>query len=335
MGKFLSKIQKNELLQELRLERGRKYADRIRVILLLDDGQTYKNIAKFLFLDEGSIANYRKRYKEGGLDALVNDFYQGRRSILSIKEIDILKRELERKVYPNTKEIIKFVKVKFKITYSRGGMTDLLHRLGFSFKKPKPVPGKAKKEEQQKFLNKLRGIMPHGPVYFGDSTHPMFNPVLNYGWIKKGEDFEIKTNSGRLRLNINGVIDINSLDVITRSSETTNKDSICELLHAIRQKNPEEKRIYLVLDNAPYNRAKKVKHLARQLKIRIYYLPPYSPNLNPIERLWKFMKKKVLANMYYESFSDFKKSVMEFFRGIRNHRFELETLITTNFQPPF
>ena len=66
MEKFLSINERIELLEELRLERSIKYADRIQVILLLDDGQTYANIAKFLFLDEGPVANFQKRYIEGG-----------------------------------------------------------------------------------------------------------------------------------------------------------------------------------------------------------------------------------------------------------------------------
>ena len=83
MGKFLKSHERNELLAELKIERARKYADRIRVILLLDDGETYKDISKFLFLDEGTIANYRKRYKNGGLEELINDFYNGRRAKLT------------------------------------------------------------------------------------------------------------------------------------------------------------------------------------------------------------------------------------------------------------
>lgn len=332
MGKFLDKKERKELLEELRLERSRRYADRIRVILLLDDGETYKNIAKFLFLDEGSIGNYKKRYKTGGLEALINDQYMGKRASLSPREMEILSNDLQRQIFPSTKAVIKHVKAQFGITYSRGGMTDLLHRLGFSFKKPKAVPGKASKEKQKKFINQYNGIKPHGLVYFGDSTHPMFNPVMSYGWIKKGADFEVKTTSGRFHLNVNGAVEINTMDVIARSCDIVNKDSVCDLIRAIRRKNPSEKHIYLVLDNAPYNRAKKVRALARKLKVKILYLPPYSPNLNPIERLWKFMKKKVLANQYFDDFDDFRISVMEFFRGIRKYRSELETLITDNFQ---
>ena len=171
-------------------------------------------------------------------------------------------------------------------------MTSLLHQLGFSYKKPKGVPGKVNPEQQKKFINQYNAVKVHSPVYFGDSTHPMLNPVLSSGWIKKEEDFEFKTNSGRQRVNINGAIEINSLDVISRSCETVNKKSICELLRAIRSRNPEERHLYLVLKNAAYNRSKEVNKLARELDIKALYLPPDSPNLNPIERLWKFMKKK-------------------------------------------
>ncbi len=97
-------------------------------------------------------------------------------------------------------------------------------------------------------------------------------------------------------------------------------------------RNPEEQRIYLVLDNAAYNKSLKVKLLARQLGIRILYLPAYSPNLNPIERLWKFMKKKVMANHYFPDLKTFRKEIMLFMRGIRKYKNELSTLITDNFQ---
>lgn len=242
------------------------------------------------------------------------------------------KADLQSKIFPTTKSVIAHIKKKFGVNYSRGGVTGLLHRLGFSFKKSTPVPGKANKKKQQQFINQYNGVKPHGMVYFGDSTHPQFAPTISYGWIKKGENFEVKTNSGwRKRVNITGAIEIGSLDVIARSSQTINKDSISEILRAIRRKNPSEERIYFALDGAAYSRSKKVKILAKQLGIRILYLPPYSPNLNPIERLWKYMKKKVTANRHFEEFGDFKKALMEFFRGIRKHRSELETLITDNF----
>ena len=331
MGRYLSKSQRNELLSELRLERERRHADRIRVILLIDKGKRYQEIARFLFLDEKTVGNWKKRYDDGGLEKLVNDHYMGRTALLTDDQIEDLSTELESRVYPGTHAIIAFVRNTFGVAYTVGGMTSLLHRLGFSYKKPKGVPAKANAEEQRRFLNRYRSAKAHGPVYFADSTHPMLNPVLASGWIKKGQDVEVKTNSGRQRVNINGALELSGQDIIARTCDTVNQNSMCDLLHVIRRKNPGERNLYLVLDNAPYNRARSVKNLAHRLRIKILYLPPYSPNLNPIERLWKFMKKKLLANQYYEDLAEFRNSVSEFFRGIRKHWGEMQTLLTDNF----
>lgn len=98
----LSKAQRKELLSELRLERSRRYADRIRVILLLDDGESPSDIARFLFMDEGSIRNYHRRYEEGGIERLVNDHYIGRKAFLTDEQQLVLMLELESKVYPKS-----------------------------------------------------------------------------------------------------------------------------------------------------------------------------------------------------------------------------------------
>jgi transposase len=225
-----------------------------------------------------------------------------------------------------------YIQKNFDVIYSISGVTTLLHAMGFTYKKTKPVPGKAKKEAQELFIDAYNRLKARrGKIYFADSTHPHHNAVISYCWIKKREDFEILCNSGRHKLNINGAVDIENLDPVTRSCDWVNADSICELLRAIKAKNPDDKRITLIMDNAAYNRSGKVKILAKKLKIDLFYLPPYSPNLILIERLWKFMKKKVLYNRYYEHLSDFEKSCMKFFRGIRKYRDELETLLTDNF----
>jgi len=332
MGNFLTKSQSKELLDDLSLEGNRRYADRIRTVLLVDSGETMVDIARFLFLDEGTVRNWRKRYEEGGIEKLLNDHYVGRVSLLDEQQKGKLVDELSARVFATTKDVVGVVEQLFGVKYTIGGMTSLLHKLGFSYKKPKGAPAKANADAQRKFLNRYRGAKVHGPVYFADSTHPMLNPVLSSGWIKTGQDIFVKTNSGRHRVNINGAIEISSQDVIARTCKTVNQQSMWDLLHAIRRKNLEEKHLYLVLDNAPYNRAISVRKLAKRLRIKILYLPAYSPNLNPIERLWKFMKKKILANQHYETLTEFKRAFSEFFRGIRKYWPELETLLTDNFQ---
>jgi transposase len=332
MKDFLTHDQKKELLLELKREDKTRFSDRIRVILLLDKGWTYQKISEALFLDEGTIANYRKRYKEGGLEDLLDDHYRGGTYKLSIDELLELQLHLTVKTYQKTQDICDYVKRKYKTNYTVSGMIALLHRMGFSYKKAKGVPGKANKVEQEKFIDAYKQLKSsNGKIYFADSTHPQHNPVLSYGWIKTGEDIEIKTNNGRRHLNITGAIEINSQEVIARSGDRIDSNSICVLLKAIKNKNPFEKDITLILDNAAFNRSWKVTELAKDLKIKLFYLPPYSPNLNPIERLWKFMKKKVLYNQYYEKFSEFESACMTFFRGIRKYQEELATLITDNF----
>ena len=331
MEGFLTEEQKKELLSELRLEKNRKYADRIRVILLLNLGESSSDIARFLFLDEGTVRNYKNRYKQGGLKGLLNDYHTGRSSYLSPKEQKKLIVELESKVYPTTKSIISYVKKEFRLVYTIGGMTSLLHKLEFSYKKPKGVPGKAKRKEQEAFLEEYNEVKDKGLVYFADSTHPMLNPVLSSGWIRKRKEFDVKTNSGRERVNINGAIEINTLSVVSRSCKKVNGQSMSDLLRAVRRKHPKERNLYMVMDNAGYNKSYQVQNLAEKLGIKIMYLPPYSPNLNPIERLWKFMKKKVMANTYYPDVKTFQQELMLFLRGIRKHRKELSTLITDNF----
>ena len=332
MEQFLTRLERKQLLSELHLERNRKYADRIRIILLLDKGEPISQIAEYFFLTENSVRNYKDRYKEDGLEGLLIDNHTGRCSYLSLEEQSKLVVELESKVYLKTSAVIFYVKREFAVIYTVGGMTTLLHKLGFSYKKPKGVPGKANLEEQKEFIKSYKRLRDKGGLlYFADSTHPMLNPVLSCGWIRKGEEFDIKTNSGRQRVNINGAIEINTLSVVSRSCERVNGDSMCDLLRAVRLRHLGERKIWMVLDNAPYNRSYKVRELGKELGIKIMYLPPYSPNLNPIERFWKFVKKKVMANTYFPDLDSFKKELMLFLRGVRKHKAELSTLITDNF----
>ena len=223
MYKFLEKKQRKELLDELKIERSRRYADRIRVILLLDQGWTYKKIAEALFIDEGTIANYKKRYREGGLERLIIDEYNTRRTKLSEVEELELSHDIESRIFLSTKEIVVFIKKKYNVEYSVRGCTNLLHRLGFSFKKSKGVPGKAKKKDQEKFIEFYNSLNKDAVVYFGDATHPLHNTVLASCWIKKGKEKEIFTNSGRGRVNIFGAVSVYNQEVITRSYDTINQ----------------------------------------------------------------------------------------------------------------
>lgn len=108
---------------------------------------------------------------------------------------------------------------------------------------------------------------------------------------------------------------------------------VCEMLVKIALKRTAEVPITIVLDNARYQRCKVVTDKAAELGIELLFLPPYSPNLNLIERLWKFVKKQVLYSKYYEKFEDFKAAITKCLEQSQTkHKEALDSLLKLNFQ---
>ncbi|MDR1479150.1 MAG: transposase [Planctomycetaceae bacterium] len=107
-----------------------------------------------------------------------------------------------------------------------------------------------------------------------------------------------------------------------------NTSSVAE----IRKKHSDAKEIHVILDNASYYKSKLLRERLAGSKIILHYLSGYSPNLNVIERLWKFFKKKILYNRYYEKFDDFLSACKGFLRYKKKFRDELRTLLTEKFQ---
>ena len=134
-----------------------------------------------------------------------------------------------------------------------------------------------------------------------------------FGWIKTGVRKEIPANTGRERINLTGMIDVISHNVLVQEDETLNADATIQFFRKIEEAYPTKRKIHIFCDNAPYYRNKAVKAYLKTSRVELHFLPPYSPNLNPIERLWKWMKERVIYNTYYQYFEDFKAAVMGFF----------------------
>jgi transposase len=109
------------------------------------------------------------------------------------------------------------------------------------------------------------------------------------------------------------------------------KQSTIELFNALEAKHLLAKNIYITLDNAQYYHSKLVKTYLETSNIKLLFLPSYTSNLNLIERLWKYMKKELMRNQYYEKFSDFKNAINQFFEKISQHKDKLSTLLTMRF----
>ena len=337
MKNFLSQEQILSYKQLHRNYRGdQRKSDRIKAILMLNEGYGYEEISKILLLDDSTIRRWHETYMATDLNTLLNDKYPGRDSKLTESQKEKLASHLANKVYLTSKEICLYVETEFDVSYTPNGMVSLLHQLGFSYKKPKQVPGKADREAQLAFVKKYNQTKadknPGDRIYFMDGVHPLHNSQPAFGWLKKGKQQSIKSNTGRQRININGAYDIENHHVIIREDESINAQSTIALLEQMLKKQPLGM-LYIVLDNARYYRSKLVKEfLDENTRINLMFLPPYSPNLNIIERLWKYFKKKTVYNKYYEKFSVFKEISMKFFENIEIYQSELKTLMTDNFQ---
>ena len=314
----------------------KRKADRIKTVLLLNQGYPYSEIARILLVNDSTVREYFKEYKELGLDGLVEDNYNGSESFLSTVQQEELTLYLKGETYHSVKQIVFYVKKTYGKKYSVEGMTHLLHKLGFVYKKTKIIPGKLDSEKQQAFKKEYEQLKtiksPEDKIYFLDASHPHHNNESSYGWIYKGTNKWIKTNTGRKRVNINGALNLDDLTIITRLEETINADAMTALIKNIEEHQPEGQ-IYLILDNARYNHAIKVKNYVKKSgRVHLIFLPSYSPNLNIIERLWLFLHQKILYDHYYETFTEFKTAIVTFFKNIQEYRKELKSRLTDSFQ---
>ncbi len=172
-------------------------------------------------------------------------------------------------------------------------------------------------------------------LLFYDPSHQVFNTISGRCWQEKGKNgtIEIPSNTGRRRISVLG--GINALNgefsgIITEANCDTLSTEVA--LQEIRKDYKDQKSIVIIIDNAPYNRAYATRDFAASLNIKMKFLPPYSPNLNLIERIWKFMKKKVIKNTYYEKFQNFFDELVSFFHNIKNYKEEISNLINHKFE---
>jgi transposase len=335
---FLSPVQISELKSVHRRLGDKGVADRVKTILLLDKGMGYAQISEVLLLDDSTLRRYYDIYIEQGIAGLLQYNYVGGLSYLSAEELKNLDAHLESTLYQTSKEVAQHIEKAYKVVYSVEGVRDLLGRLDFVFKKTKHLPGKADVALQKEFVEQYNEIKAskrkEDEIYFADAVHPLHNSIVSGGWIKKGKEKAVKANTGRNRMNINGACNAATGEVITHDDVCINAQSTIVLLSKLLKHQPKGK-VIVIADNARYYRCQLVTdYIQANARLQLIFLPPYSPNLNLIERLWKFYKKKILYNKYYETFDEFKKQTQDFFDNITDYRYELKALLRDKFYFP-
>jgi transposase len=327
-------------IKQLQYERFHHPHPRVQIkmeaILLKTQDFRHKEICKVIGISGNTLRGYIRDYREGGIEKLKEiNFYKPKNELE--KHRDTIKEYFSKYPPANIKEAMHKIQEITGIKRSENRIRKYLKKIGMKRRKVGMIPAKADVEEQERFVREeLTPRLKEAEdgkriVLFVDAAHFVLNAFLGFLWTFTR--IFIKAPAGRKRFNVIGALNAINHEVIKVCNDTyINAETVCELLQNIAKQYiglP----ITLILDNARYQKCKIVQELAVSLNIELLYLPAYSPNLNIIERLWKFVKKKCLWSKYYADFKDFKTAISECLNQTHTtFKNDLETLLTLNFQ---
>jgi len=325
-----------ESLAELQLHHPHHVVRRKALVLILkEEGIHHHKIANIAGVCENTVRDCIKSYQQGGIEQLtIINFRSPESKLAPFKSVIT---EYFEKTPPSTMtqacfDIEKLTGVSIKIE----AMRRYVKSIGLRYRKVGSIPAKADIAAQQEYhdtqlqprLNEAKAGKRE--VFFVDAAHFVLGAFLSCLW--SFVRMFVRTPSGRQRFNVLG-----ALNAITKKIVTVTNDSyitsiqVCELLRKIAESTALP--ITLILDNARYQRCHLVMDLAKELGIELLFLPPYSPNLNLIERLWKLVKKECLNSKYYENFALFHNAIQNFLDTMNDvHQEKLDSLLTLEFQ---
>lgn len=275
-------------------------------------------------------------YKEKGFEGLLTNNYGTNKSELEGHVESILDSFLQQPPM-NAAEAMQRISEMTGITRSEQQVRAFMKRHGLKFIKCGHIPAKADNEAQHQWVEtELKPVIAaarEGQVhlFFCDAAHFVLQPFLCSLWCT----FRvfIKASAGRNRINVLGAVNAITKEVVTLTNTTyITSDTLIQFLKMLKEKFS-DKPIALILDNARYQHCFVVKTVAKSLGIHLLFLPPYSPNLNIIERLWKFTKKKILYAKYYNKPKEFHQAIENFFNDInQSFQEDLKSLLSLKFQ---
>lgn len=330
----MNEEEKRDLELRHRHEGDGRVRDRIKAVLLKSEGWENKAIAQALRIHEETVRQHlndwtsnRKLKPENG----------GSASKLDECQSQALEVHIEVETYTRAIDICAYVEDKFNVLYTASGMTKWLKQNDFRYKQPKTVPYKADAVKQEEFIEKYLALLEDTPVaepiVFMDSAHPTMATKVVCGWIKKGVDKPIAQTASRTRVNVMGAIELNTMNVVSCCPDKVNGETTVVFLDQLKEAYPNAPKIHIILDQSGYHRSQLVKDAALEKGIELHYLPPYSPNLNPIERLWKVMNEQVRNNVFFTSAKVFREAIVDFFENkIHTLAPNLKNRINDNFQ---
>jgi transposase len=334
----LTPQQRQDIGERRRHAPDRRIYQRLSAVLWSDEGRTREEIAGLLAVSTRQVGQWLRIFRNKGLKELCTLHYQGDPGRLRPAQVERLKQEISKGVFHNAEQVRTWVQDTLGVAYSISGLKNLLRRIGASYHKVSGFFWKADVEKQKKWVRKYRRHKreagPKTRRYFVDACHPVWGVDLLYScWLLVGQRFYVGVGNGRKRLNILGAYSPDDHDYVDLrlTKENITGEQFVKLLEALRAKHPDTAKFILYLDNARYYSKPCVKTwLAAHREFRLVPLPAYSPNLNLIERLWKFLRKKALSR-WHVTFEGMQTAVAEVLDRLVDYRDELATLMTERF----
>src|SRR3954463_1282346 len=334
----LTPRQRDDIGERRRQARGRRVYQRLSAVLWSEDGRSREEIARLVGGSTRQVGQWLRIFRNKGRDQLCTLHYQGDPGRLRPAQIERLRQEIATGAFHNAEQVRTRVQEAVGVAYSISGIKDLLRRIGASYHKVSGFFWKADVAEQKRFVRRhrrhKREAGPGTRRYFVDACHPVWGVDLLYScWLLTGQRFYVGVGSGRKRLNILGAYCPDDHDYVDLrlTRENITGEQFVKLLEKLREKHPGAGKFILYLDNARYYSKPCVKEwLASHREFRLVPLPAYSPNLNLIERLWKFLRKKALSR-WHKTFEAMQAAVAEVLDHLDAYREELSTLMTERF----
>jgi transposase len=339
----LNEAQLNELHKEASENPCVRARRKCWVVYLRGMGYMCRQVAEVVRVDADTVTQYARKYSDGGLPGLLAEDYRQPAGQLD-GHAEHLKALFGKQPPHTVNQAIEVIEQETRVRLKPSACREFLHKLGLKPRCCGLVPGKAledceQQRAQQEFHDqKLQPVLEearHGRrvVLFVDAAHFVMGAFLGMLWCFARQ--LLPSSSGRKRYNVLGAYDPIRHEAVTLANDTVvNQETFCSLLDKIASAYADTARpITLVLDNARYQKCQSVFDKAQALGIELLYLPAYSPNLNLIERLWRFVKKQVLYSTHYGTFTAFKESIDGCLRDLGTRfKNKMQTLMTLKFQ---
>jgi transposase len=334
MNKTETEIQRlNEAMKETSDKR--LYERYLAVRLCLEE-HSFNEIAQLLGRVRQTISHYWKDYQEQGIEGLEMDHSPGQPPILSEEQRQQLAAMLEQQQpvdvgfearYTWTLPLIaEWIEREFGKTMSVRGISAMLRRMNFSFTKATYTLARADEEAQAYFRKHTFAMLKKrleeeqiDHLLFEDESMIRSYQALQYNWFPRGRQRKVPTYGRHEGAKLFAAINYETGQVHHREEEKTDVPAWIRFLEDLLAAYPTGT-IAMILDNSRIHHAADLQpFLKKHTRLQLVFLPPYSPNLNPVEGLWLWLKADVVNNVFFEKFYKIKLHVSQFMNRINNH----------------